>query len=228
VEDFGISADLGWAAPWASAQQELAKISTYRTPRDKLVCILNCCKRINSSLAHASAGGHGADEFFPVRAPLRNRRASPRASPPHLCARQVLIYVTLHAAPVGLHASLEYIMRFRHPSKLVSESAYYLTHVQSALSFLADVTAEQLSIEAADFEKRLAESTAALQVRRMAEAQEAAAEAEAPAPAREADGAAEGSTSWAEGMAAAHGAADVAEAAEVTTEVTTASPAPRS
>ena len=42
-------------------------MATYRTPRDKLVCVLNCCKLINSSIARASAGEHGADEFFPVR-----------------------------------------------------------------------------------------------------------------------------------------------------------------
>ena len=54
-----------------------------------------------------SAGTHGADEFFPV-----------------------LIYVLLQAAPAQLHANLAYISRFRHPHKLVGESAYYLTHVQ--------------------------------------------------------------------------------------------------
>ena len=107
VEHFAISADFHTHAPWTSAQQELSKIATYRTPRDKLVCILNCCKRINSALSQSSAGGHGADEFFPV-----------------------LLFVTLQAAPAGLHASLQYISRFRHPSKLVSEAAYYLTHMQ--------------------------------------------------------------------------------------------------
>ena len=44
----------------------LATQAAYRTPRDKLVCVLNCCKRINSSLSVTSAGSHGADEFFPV------------------------------------------------------------------------------------------------------------------------------------------------------------------
>ena len=76
VEHFAIAPEFRAAAPWPAAQQELSRVATYRTPRDKLVCILNCCKRINSSLAHASAGGHGADEFFPV-----------------------LLFVTLQAAP---------------------------------------------------------------------------------------------------------------------------------
>ena len=66
VEHLAVSSEFHALQPWTSAQQELSKVSSYRTPRDKLVCILNCCKRINSSLAHHSAGGHGADEFFPV------------------------------------------------------------------------------------------------------------------------------------------------------------------
>ena len=72
VEHLNISPAFCGAHPWEGAQQELCKMATYRTPRDKLVCVLNCCKLINSSIARASAGEHGADEFFPVR---RRRRA---------------------------------------------------------------------------------------------------------------------------------------------------------
>jgi hypothetical protein len=164
VEHLAISPEFCAMQPWQSAQLELAKISTYRTPRDKLVCILNCCKRINRDLSLASAGGHGADEFFPV-----------------------LIFVALHAAPAGLHASLQYISRFRHPSKLVSEAAYYLTHMQSVVSFLTSVTPEQLSITKEEFERGLAETHVALEQERAAEVTAAAAaavlEAEAAAEA---------------------------------------------
>ena len=66
---------------WDAAQREVAKVNAYRTPRDKLVCLLNCCKRINGLLSHASAGSHGADEFLPV-----------------------LIFVLVQAAPPRLHA----------------------------------------------------------------------------------------------------------------------------
>lgn len=52
------------------AQKELQKINLYKAPRDKLVCILNCCKVINNLLVNASlASGQnspGADEFLPV------------------------------------------------------------------------------------------------------------------------------------------------------------------
>ena len=52
------------------AQKELQKINMYKAPRDKLVCILNCCKVINNLLHNASMasneGTHGADEFLPI------------------------------------------------------------------------------------------------------------------------------------------------------------------
>ena len=64
----------------------------------------------------------------------------------------------LHAAPAQLHANLHYIANFRHPSRLVGEASYYLTNALSAASFLAELTAAQLTIDAADFEARLDEA----------------------------------------------------------------------
>ena len=52
------------------AQKELQKINRYKAPRDKLVCILNCCKVISNLLLNASIAAKeippGADEFLPV------------------------------------------------------------------------------------------------------------------------------------------------------------------
>lgn len=52
------------------AQKELQKINMYKAPRDKLVCILNCCKVISNLLLNASIASNenppGADEFLPV------------------------------------------------------------------------------------------------------------------------------------------------------------------
>ena len=67
ADHLGIPPAVRDAHSWANAQREICKMALYRTPRDKLVCVLNCCKLINSSIARASAGEHGADEFFPVR-----------------------------------------------------------------------------------------------------------------------------------------------------------------
>jgi Rab5 GDP/GTP exchange factor len=45
-------------------------MNLYKAPRDKLACILNCCKVINNLLLNASVISNdnppGADEFLPV------------------------------------------------------------------------------------------------------------------------------------------------------------------
>lgn len=52
------------------AQKELQKINMYKAPREKLACILNCCKVITNLLHNAAVTANenppGADEFLPV------------------------------------------------------------------------------------------------------------------------------------------------------------------
>ncbi|XP_009145754.1 vacuolar protein sorting-associated protein 9A isoform X1 [Brassica rapa] len=121
---------------WLLAQKELQKINMYKAPRDKLVCVLNCCKVINNLLLNASIASNentpGADEFLPV-----------------------LIYVTIKANPPQLHSNLLYIQRYRRESKLVSEAAYFFTNILSAESFISNIDAKSLSMEEAEFEKNM-------------------------------------------------------------------------
>ncbi|KAF9682572.1 hypothetical protein SADUNF_Sadunf05G0123000 [Salix dunnii] len=118
------------------AQKELQKINLYRAPRDKLVCILNCCKVINNLLLNASMASNenppGADEFLPV-----------------------LIYVAIKANPPQLHSNLLYIQRYRCQSRLVGEAAYFLTNILSAESFISNIDAKSLSLEESEFEKNM-------------------------------------------------------------------------
>ena len=85
------------------AQQELLKIKTYRAPRDKVICVLNCCKVIFGLLRN-SKSDQSADSFVPL-----------------------LIYVVLQANPEHLVSNVQYIMRFRHQDKLGGEAGYYLS-----------------------------------------------------------------------------------------------------
>ncbi|XP_021285190.1 vacuolar protein sorting-associated protein 9A-like [Herrania umbratica] len=121
---------------WLLAQKELQKINMYKAPRDKLVCILNCCKVINNLLLNASLASNenppGADEFLPV-----------------------LIYVTIKANPPQLHSNLLYIQRYRRQSRLVAEAAYFFTNMLSAESFISSIDAKALSIEETEFEKNM-------------------------------------------------------------------------
>eukprot|EP00879_Flechtneria_rotunda_P020965 GHRR01022075.1.p1 GENE.GHRR01022075.1~~GHRR01022075.1.p1 ORF type:complete len:243 (+),score=81.60 GHRR01022075.1:257-985(+) len=89
------------------AAAELNKINMYKAPRDKLVCILNCCHMINNSLAsRVKADGIGADDFTPL-----------------------LIYVTIRAQTPYLASNLAYIERFRYQPKLAGETQYYYTQL---------------------------------------------------------------------------------------------------
>ncbi|KAF6155508.1 hypothetical protein GIB67_017863 [Kingdonia uniflora] len=121
---------------WLLAQKELQKINMYKAPREKLVCILNCCKVINNLLLNASIASNesppGADEFLPV-----------------------LIFVTIKANPPQLHSNLLYIQRFRRQSRLVSEAAYFFTNMLSAASFISNIDANALSMEETEFEKNM-------------------------------------------------------------------------
>ncbi|KAJ0704981.1 putative VPS9 domain, RABX5, catalytic core helical domain-containing protein [Helianthus annuus] len=127
---------------WLLAQKELQKINLYKAPRDKLVCILSCCKVISNLLFNASTDANeslpGADEFLPV-----------------------LIYVTIKANPPQLHSNLLYIQRYRRESRLVGEAAYFFTNMLSAESFVMNINGESLSMDETEFQKNM-ESAQAL------------------------------------------------------------------
>lgn len=48
------------------AQQQLLKIKMYRAPRDKVVCVLNCCKVIFGFLSTSKSSDTSADSFVPL------------------------------------------------------------------------------------------------------------------------------------------------------------------
>ncbi|KAK9074899.1 hypothetical protein SSX86_003218 [Deinandra increscens subsp. villosa] len=117
---------------WLQAQKELLKINTYKAPRDKLACILSCCKVISNSMFNASVSGNqnppGADDFLPV-----------------------LIYVTIKANPPQFHSNLMYIERYRNRSRLSGETAYVFTNMLSAESFILNIDAKALSMNETEF-----------------------------------------------------------------------------
>lgn len=56
-----------YECPWPWAQAELAVISAYKTPRDKLQCVFRCATTIMNLLSMASERGiPAADDLIPV------------------------------------------------------------------------------------------------------------------------------------------------------------------
>lgn len=123
-------------ASWLLAEKELQKINAFKAPREKLLCVMNCCKVINNLLLNASMSENhvlaGADDFLPV-----------------------LIYVMIKANPPQLHSNLKFIQLYRRQTKLVSEAAYYLTNLVSAKTFIFELNAKSLSIDEIEFEESM-------------------------------------------------------------------------
>ncbi|GAA5860529.1 hypothetical protein JCM1840_000287 [Sporobolomyces johnsonii] len=116
------------------AARELRKMNQYKAPRDKLICVLNCCKVIFGLIRHVATGEEGADTFIPL-----------------------LIYVVLQANPDHLVSNLQYIQRFRNPEKLAGEGGYYLSSLNAAISFIESLDATSLSnITQLEFEHHVA------------------------------------------------------------------------
>lgn len=69
-EHLDIPAVLQNEASWLLAEKELQKVNAFKAPREKLLCILNCCRVINNLLLNAAMSENhilaGADDFLPV------------------------------------------------------------------------------------------------------------------------------------------------------------------
>lgn len=131
------------------AQQELLKIKGYRAPRDKVICVLNCCKVIFGCLKNAKSSDTSADAFVPL-----------------------LIFVVLQANPENLVSNIQYILRFRNQDKLGGEAGYYLSSLSGAIQFIESLDRTTLTVSDEDFERNVeqAVSEIAAQNRQVEEA----------------------------------------------------------
>ena len=114
------------------AQQELLKIKSYRAPRDKVICVLNCCKVIFGLLKNAKISDTSADSFVPL-----------------------LIYVVLQANPEHLVSNIQYILRFRNQDRLGGEAGYYLSSLSGAIQFIEGLDRTSLTVSDEDFERNV-------------------------------------------------------------------------
>ncbi|PVH87345.1 hypothetical protein DL98DRAFT_405753 [Cadophora sp. DSE1049] len=124
---------------------ELLKIKTYRAPRDKIICVLNCCKVIFGLLRHSKADS-SADSFMPL-----------------------LIYVVLQANPEHMVSNVQYILRFRNQDKLAGEAGYYLSSLLGAVQFIENLDRTTLTISDEEFEKNVEAAVFAIAEKHQAE-----------------------------------------------------------
>ncbi|XP_069744384.1 GTPase-activating protein and VPS9 domain-containing protein 1 isoform X8 [Narcine bancroftii] len=103
-------------APWPSAQSEVRTINAYKTPRDKVQCILRMCSTIMNLLSLANEDSvPGADDFVPV-----------------------LVYVLIKANPPCLLSTVQYINNF-YASRLSGEESYWWMQFTAAVEFIKTI-----------------------------------------------------------------------------------------
>lgn len=99
---------------------ELLKIKTYRAPRDKIICVLNCCKVIFGALVTTISHRLSANNGLGL---LKHSKSDSSAD----SFMPLLIYVILQANPEYMVSNVQYILRFRNQDKLSGEAGYYLS-----------------------------------------------------------------------------------------------------
>ncbi|XP_076010181.1 GTPase-activating protein and VPS9 domain-containing protein 1 isoform X7 [Genypterus blacodes] len=103
-------------APWPSAQSEFRTINAYKTPRDKVQCVLRMCSTIMNLLSLANEDSvPGADDFVPV-----------------------LVFVLIRANPPCLLSTVQYINNF-YASRLSGEECYWWMQFTAAVEFIKTI-----------------------------------------------------------------------------------------
>ena len=106
--------------------RELWKMGKFRSPRDKLVCLLNSCKIIFSYLKKIGNKRLTADDFMP------------------LLIYSVLKLPALDSENYFLLSTASYIENFRQANFLKGEESYYLMSFQGALQFILELNVENM------------------------------------------------------------------------------------
>lgn len=109
---------------------ELQKMNKFKTPRDKMVLIMNACKVIGLMLKETNKDdiAEGADMFFPT-----------------------IIYCLLKGCPKDIKAHVDFIKLYRHHELLESEEDYFLTTMTSAIDFISNMIGDDLNIEKSEY-----------------------------------------------------------------------------
>ncbi|KAJ8921650.1 hypothetical protein NQ315_010559, partial [Exocentrus adspersus] len=99
--------------PWLPAQDALRALNAYKTPRDKVKCVVHCAKCIMDLLSLSqNRGSTTADDFTPV-----------------------LIYVIIKVNPAALLSTIQYVNSYSH-NQLFGEEGYWWTHFCAAVEYI--------------------------------------------------------------------------------------------
>ncbi len=128
------------------AGDELRKINVFKSPGEKVACIVKCVAIIfrSLSLARVKQGDNdqhhtqqdntpaGADDFLPL-----------------------LIWVVLRCRIPHLYSNCDYIQSYLHPARLMGKSGYCLINLRSAIEFVTYLDSSALNMESQLFDEQL-------------------------------------------------------------------------
>ncbi|KAL7065787.1 vacuolar sorting protein 9 domain-containing protein [Cryptosporidium serpentis] len=119
---------------------ELYKFVRVKSPRDKVVLIVNVCKVLLSymdNIINKWKNKQNDNNNFYKDIP------TPPAADDLL---PLLIYSLIQINPPNLKTHLEYTNHFRNPNLLISEDLYFYTHFYSAVTFLEKLDGKQIQL----------------------------------------------------------------------------------
>lgn len=109
-----------WAqSVWATAAEELFKITKFKSPLEKLEVITRACQMVLDALM--SCEGAGADVFLPV-----------------------MVFVLLLSNPPQLWSSVRFIRDFRNKSSNGTQMEYFLVSLETSISFVEKMQSSDL------------------------------------------------------------------------------------
>ena len=112
--DLRIGRHFQYESPWPSAQAELGQLAAFKTPKDKVACVVRCCQTIMNllSLSQAKSSVPAADDFLPV-----------------------LVFVVVKANPANLLSTVQYVESF-YGNRLGGEDHYWWMQFVAAIEFI--------------------------------------------------------------------------------------------
>ncbi|PRP78864.1 vacuolar sorting protein 9 domain-containing protein [Planoprotostelium fungivorum] len=141
-----ISYDITSQSTWPIVLQELRNMNEYKSPRDKLVCLVKSAKQLFKILVVCSQIKREASTD-PL-GPLGEKNAdSPR--PESAVSADVflpaLIFSIMQSNPKHLKSNAKYIQYFRNNNKMMHESGYLFVSFVTAVTFLERLNETKLS-----------------------------------------------------------------------------------
>jgi hypothetical protein len=149
-----------FADAWASAQDFLHRLTLYKDPWRKLLCIDRCCRQIYRIL-HASVARSKASKVDVEGGEATGGEATADDLVP------AVIWCLLRCNPPRLHSHLQFVRRHRPDSRLRGSLAYHLTVMESAMHFVMTASSKHFEgMSDADFAARMEEGRAKAESRK--------------------------------------------------------------